>query len=282
MSGAAVISAIKAVIAIVKVVRRIHDLHADNATSTITLNDFNHIVTGSNAQFFADIAISDIRMIDNRFRNVWLPTVLGYARRGREILPEDLENPAGALWSTFNGLEVASRDLDINLNRLRIVFERYHSRLHIDELVRGFFACLNGYGLLLHMHAVRTELRRIQIRATTFDDHRLVDYTRFALQYLFDGIALLDGFPEPIWNRRRDLIGSLRELWNPVVGGSLWTFDDNYTPLRSTTSDITLTFSRYTPGDTDRHRAERARHEYIGRALDRVNAVGERKEADRD
>ncbi|KAK0476708.1 hypothetical protein IW261DRAFT_1609375 [Armillaria novae-zelandiae] len=111
---------------------------------------------------FSVIAFADIKTINNRFRTVWLPTVLD---PGQNLTPHDLNDPSGRFYDGFNSLKSAIKILDYNLNRLHQVFKTYVNSLEVDEFIAGFFAIMHGYGLLFHMHAVYAELHRIQINS---------------------------------------------------------------------------------------------------------------------
>ena len=156
MSG--VIEAIGLVSSVLTIVSFFQDLFAGGAQSMITLNDLRDVVRGEHAQFFTTITYAEIELAKSRFQAEWLPTVADFYKSG--ITKAQL-SPGGSLYDIYTGLLAEINNLDLNLNLLFAVFQTYHRVLHIDELIRGYFAFAHAYALLFHMYAVHAELHRI-------------------------------------------------------------------------------------------------------------------------
>lgn len=268
---AALLSAFQAIVRIIRTVSTIRDLAGGDAPRAITVADLQRVVEGENARFFATVAFADIQTIHNQFYRVWLPSVV--ARNN--ITASDINSPSGTLFHIFQNLINAKDRLARLMNRVREVFRTYAESLHVDELVGGVLAFIHGFGLLLHIHAVYAELRRIQIGAASLDDRRLLVDTRTALQYLADAHAAIGLFPQNryLQGRRLRLITDI--IRNP--GGNVvppsYSFRDSYSPRRTTTPNLVLfPLAPYRPDSlSSQARARRERH--IGNVENTMRAV---------
>ncbi|KAK0225617.1 hypothetical protein IW262DRAFT_699035 [Armillaria fumosa] len=247
---AVVISVIRQIFLIIRIVHSMQDLKAGNATSVITIKDLSTVVRGGNANFFTVIAFADIKTIDDRFRTVWLPTVLDFGKLGQDLTPHDLNDPSGRFYDGFNSLKDAIKTLDYNLNRLHQVFKTHVDSLEVDKLTAGFFAIIHGYGLLFHMHAVYAELHRIQISAPTLAHPGLRYDTRLILQYLWDAADSIGWFaskPAAVKARRLPLINAVESRLVPLPHGNsflVYYYRDNYSALSSTEEGRQLTVAQ--------------------------------------
>lgn len=228
----AVVSAVETIIGLIESILNIRDMLAGNAPTVITISDLESVVRGEHARFFTTIAFADIRTIRDQFYNVWLPSI---ANRNT-ITANDISQPNGPLFLIFQSLFSSRNDLAQILNRLRDVFRQYHSDLHPDELMRGIFSFMHGFGLLIHMHAVYAELRRIQIGATTLEDPNLIADTRSVIQFTVDSDAAMSALvAQDLYVSRVILIGQVhRPFFEP------WQWTDTYSPLLSTAFDTVL------------------------------------------
>ncbi|KAI0067934.1 hypothetical protein BV25DRAFT_893284 [Artomyces pyxidatus] len=273
--ASAVISVIINVVDLIQTINTIRDLIAGNAATAITVVDLERVVRGQNAQFFTTIAFADIQTIRDQFYRNWLPSVVNFStRRRRDITPDDITPSSGTLHIIFQSLIQARTQLAELLNRLREVYRTYSSVLHVDELMRGVFAFFHGFGLLLHMHAVYAELRRIQIGAESLNDRRLLTDTRSVLQYLVDGDAALSVLLRD-WTLQNMRLGAITDV-RESPGGNLipgsWYFQDSYSPLASTTPDISLSVAgRMTASLESQARSLRATR--VRNVTDRLRAV---------
>ncbi|KAK0195121.1 hypothetical protein F5146DRAFT_1132535 [Armillaria mellea] len=201
----AVISVIRQIFLIIRIVHFMQDLKAGNGTSVITIKDLTTVT------------------IDDRFGNVWLPTVLDFGKPGQNLTPHDLNDPSGIFYDGFNSLKDAIKTLDYNLNRLhQVFFKTYLHSLDVDKLTAGTFAIIHGYGLLFHMHAVYAELHP-------------------------DSIGWFGSNPAVVKARRLPLISAVESRLVPLPHGSsflVYYYRDNYNALSSTEEGRQLTVAQ--------------------------------------
>ncbi|KAF9075094.1 hypothetical protein BDP27DRAFT_1460938 [Rhodocollybia butyracea] len=132
--------------------------------------------------------------------------------------------------------------------RPSLLFRQNAAVLHVDDFVQGMFLVMELYGLLLHMHAVWTTLRRIQVGASSLDDPRLNIDTRSAITYTSSARTFVREMNELSWIRRLDSVKHVRSDWSLYPGGAfplrfyIYSFSDRYLPLPNSVHPLTHPF----------------------------------------
>ncbi|KAF8498558.1 hypothetical protein F5888DRAFT_181642 [Russula emetica] len=153
------------------------------SSEALTIDDLTHVVRGEHTRFFNTVTIADIETSRNNFYKVWFPTV----SKIRSVTRADL-SVGGSLYNISTNLSNSITNLQLNLNRLAAVFKQYEPDLSIDELARGYYAFVEGYTLLFHMHSLHAQFHRIIIGADSEQD------ILQSLLYISEARSILDFF----------------------------------------------------------------------------------------
>ncbi|KAL7788092.1 hypothetical protein V8C43DRAFT_323882 [Trichoderma afarasin] len=222
--ASAIISVIGGVLTIVDAVQTIKGWVVGGAPQVITFKELQEVVQGEHAAFLQVIALGRLDYRYRCFYGVWLPALTSMSN----ITSQSFES--GEVRDIFNSIKDSIADVDMTLNLLRKVYEERYNVLHMDDVTRGFFASLSGYGLLFHMHGVYSQLNRLRLGAVDLEDRRLVLDSLNGLQYIYDAAGLIGWFGNNIIQNKR--MGLDPEQY--------WNYQDRYTPLSNVSPNLEL------------------------------------------
>ncbi|KAL6814620.1 hypothetical protein V8C40DRAFT_282963 [Trichoderma camerunense] len=237
--ASAIISVIEGVLTIVDAVQTIRGWVVGGAPQVITFKELQEVVQGEHAAFFQAIALGRLDYRYRRFYGVWLPALTSMSN----ITSQSFES--GEVRDIFNSIKDSIADVDMTLNLLRKVYEERYNVLHMDDVTRGFFASLSGYGLLFHMHGVFSKLNRLRLGAVDLEDRRLVVDSLNGLQYIYDAAGLIGWFGNNniIQNKRMGLVPEQVTHVNSLFW-RYWNYQDRYTPLSNVSPNLELSVAR--------------------------------------
>ncbi|KAK6501050.1 hypothetical protein TWF506_003805 [Arthrobotrys conoides] len=233
--ASAIIGVIGGALTIIDAVQTIQAWVVGGAPQVITFRELQEVVQGEHAAFFQVKALGKLDYYKRRFYEVWLPTLENMS----SITPQSFRS--GQVRDIFNDIKTAIGVVDLTLNQLWKVYEERYNVLHIDDVTRGFFASLSGYGLLLHMHGVYSQLNRLQINAESLRHRDLLVDSLAGIQYIYDAAGLLG------WLANNNIIqkqrmGLVPEQVNKVnkIWAQYWNYQDRYTPLGNISANLVL------------------------------------------
>ncbi|KAL6695107.1 hypothetical protein J3F84DRAFT_399956 [Trichoderma pleuroticola] len=237
--ASAIISVIGGVLTIVDAVQTIRGWVVGGAPQAITFKELQEVVQGEHAAFFQVIALGRLDYRYRRFYRVWLPALTSMS----SITSQSFES--GEVRDIFNSIKESIDDVDLTLNLLRTVYEERYNVLHMDDVTRGFFASLSGYGLLFHMHGVYSQLNRLRLGAVDLADSRLRIDSLNGLQYISDAAGLIGWFGNNniIQNKRMELVPEQVTSVNTIFR-HYWNYQDRYTPLSNVSPNLVLSVAR--------------------------------------
>ncbi|KAJ4855359.1 uncharacterized protein T069G_10917 [Trichoderma breve] len=214
--ASAIISVIGGVLTIVDAVQTIRGWVVGGAPQVIIFKELQDVVQGEHAAFFQVIAFG---RLDYRYRRFY-----GVCSRPSQD---------------------SIADVDMTLNLIRKVYEERYNVLHMDDVTRGFFASLSGYGLLFHMHGVYSQLNRLRLGAVDLEDRRLVVDSLNGLQYIYDAAGLIGWFGNNniIQNKRMGLVPEQVTHVNSIFW-RYWNYQERYTPLSNVSPNLELSVAR--------------------------------------
>ncbi|KAG6812359.1 hypothetical protein H0H92_003259 [Tricholoma furcatifolium] len=220
-----------------------------NPSTPLSIDDVRSVVRGEHAVFFKTVILADMETTYKLFYDVWIPSI----PTEEDITSADLTS-GGLLYNTSTELSRSITKLHRDLNTLAAVFKEYESDLWIDELTQGYYAFIEGYGLLLSMHSL----------------HHFFEFTKFGKksnrqnmlhlkQYVSDAKSILSFFyvesdsqksgkavTGKILDRRLRRIKAL-EIYNQEVPPSIRVYaskvkrtSDDYEPRSKTPSELVL------------------------------------------
>lgn len=237
--ASAIISVIGGVLTIVDAVQTLRGWVVGGAPQVITFKELQEVVQGEHAAFFQVIALGRLDYRYRRFYGVWLPALTSMS----SITSQSFES--GEVRDIFNSIKESIDDVDQTLNLLRTVYEQRYNVLHMDDVTRGFFGSLSGYGLLFHMHGVYSQLNRLRFGAVDLEDRRLVLDSLNGLQYIYDAAGLIGWFGNNniIQNKRMGLVPEQVTHVNSLLW-QYWNYQDQYTPLSNVSPNLELSVAR--------------------------------------